>query len=147
MVDAIPYERAQVFVNETVMSDPSDLVATHRSPLAKEAQLMAERRNAHAQDQRHVADAQLIADREEMQDTGSRWVAQDGEEGGHGMCAVHSEGSAQERSDALGMQALHVAPVRVDSRRKYLSHGSSIAPSTGTVIRDPGEWSRAHKRT
>ena len=63
------HEFAKVVVDEPVPGHPAHLAPLHGTALAEEPELMGERRHAHANDERHVAYAQLLlADGEQVKD-------------------------------------------------------------------------------
>ncbi len=47
-------------IDQPVVGDPPDLASLHGTSLTKEAELVRERRHAHAKDERDVAHAQVF---------------------------------------------------------------------------------------
>lgn len=130
-------EVAQVVVDEPVVHDPPGLAPLHRPTFTEEPQLVGQGRHAHPEHQGDVADAQLVfGDRKKVDDPCSRGVGERREEVPDGASPVAPQGSPEERSDRLGMEAFRGAGVPVDLGCKHLSHHSSIVGGGSAVDAD-----------
>lgn len=113
MAQAIGEDVADVVVGKAVVDHPSSLDAGHHVAVAKQSQLMAQRRLADAEQHGEVADAQLLAgETQSVHDSGARGIGQDAEGRGHTISPGVVEDPAQEGGDVLGMDALHLASLR-----------------------------------
>ena len=105
----------QVVIDQVVVGDPANLPATHRAPFPEETELMAERGHAHPEHQSDIADAQVVGDRQQMQDSRARWVGEDPEQRRDGRSTVVTQGSTEDGPYAVRVQARNLASVGIDS--------------------------------
>lgn len=101
-----------MLIRQAVVDDPARLAPGHHAMAAEQAQLVAERRLAQAKQKSHVANAQLLGEREGVQDPGPGRIGEDREGRGHLIGDRVIDHSPEQWGDVLGMKALCIAPLR-----------------------------------
>ena len=112
MTQAIGQDVPNVLVGEAVVDDASGLAAAHHAPITQEAQLVRESRLAPSEQQREIADAQLVRQREGVQQSGAGRIGEQLEDRGQILGFRRGNDFAQEGSDMLWVEALDLAAVR-----------------------------------
>ena len=113
MAQPIGEDVTDVVVGEAVVDHPPALGPRHHVAVAKQPQLMAQRRLADPEQNGEVADAELLVGQAQgVNDAGARGIGQDAEGGGHAISTGVVKDATEQRRDVLGMDALHLAPLR-----------------------------------
>lgn len=118
MPEPIGEDVANVLVGQPVVHDPASLATGDDAAVAQHAKLVANPGLAEANQERQVADAQLICEGQGVEQTRARWVGEGRECGGQGGGSRAVEDPPDQRGHLFRMDALGGATI--DGQCKYI---------------------------
>lgn len=99
---------SHVLIGKTVVDQSTAFSACDDVAIPEEPQLMAQRGLADPEENREVADAQLVRHAQSVQDPRARGISEHPKRGRHPIGACIVQHTAEERRDMLRMHALHL---------------------------------------
>lgn len=132
MAQPLGEQAPDVRIGEAVIHDASDLAAPDDAPVSQLPELMRERRLAAPQQCCEITHAELVCERERMQQPGPGDVGEKLEGRGEGFGSRTRDDFAQERPYVIGVKALHLAAV---SGQLHICTIAHIMPGVGAGLK------------